>query len=278
MPTTPSSNSTAGVPATATAGPTLKQIVRQKLTTFIPQYFGNSLANEIPNDIINLLMSLIQHESAFVNPPRLGAIVVGSKGTYFQNEFLQYSAVAKVYNTGTQQQRFNLQQSCRAFGLMQVMGQYLIKGVTKPCQLLVCRPDLASVVNPILVNPGDDITSTMGPIGNQSATDQQITNQIIAGLIVFERHYLYPGSINYGSKITNAMAGYYGIGKAVVANGVPQPSVQQYVDDVIHKDYALANNSTYSGGGSSTQNAPSSTGPNQTIASGSNPKMPGCGA
>jgi len=236
------------------------------------------LANEIPNDIINILMSLIQHESAFVNPPRLGAIVVGSKGDYFQREFLQYSAVANVYNNGTQQQRYNLQQSCRAFGLCQVMGQYLIKGVTKPCQLLVCRPDLASVVNPILVNPGDDITSTMGPIGGQLATDQQITNQLIAGLIVFERHYLYPGSINYGSKIVNALAGYYGIGKAVVANGVPQPSVQQYINDVIQKDYALANNSSYSGGGSSASNTKMTSGPVQTVASGSNPKMPGCGA
>lgn len=240
----------------------------------IPQYFSATLAKE--KDINNIVMAMIQHESAFI--PLRGVTLTDSH----LKTLLSYPAIGNVYKNGTAQQRANITDYNVCLGLIQVTAYYCVRGGGPggKCLMESARPDLISgPVGQILVNPGDDIDTTM--LGQSI---QQLTNQIIAGLIVLESVYKKAaGTVPapWSSRIAYAIAGYYGF-------GAPQkgfPTNVSYVNDVLYgKTYQLANNgldnSGNTAGASGTTVAANPT-PNQSIpgpasASGTAQSNPGC--
>ena len=256
-----------------------KQTCLTILQQVLPAYFASTL-NQVP-DMVHIAMAMIQHESAFI--PLRGVTLTDS---HFKT-MLSYPAVNKVYTTGTAQQRANIVDYNVCLGLIQVTAYYCVKGAGPggKCLMESARPDLVSgPLAQLLVNPGDDIDTTM--LGQST---QQLTNQIIAGMIVLESVYKQSAKTvpaPWSSRIAYAIAGYYGFGK-------PQkgfPTNTSYVNDVLYgATYKLANSGLNSSGGSSAassgtvaanptpnQSASVAASPSPSPASGNNQTNPGC--
>lgn len=261
-----------GYVAQLVSSPTSKQVVRSKVTDLLTTKFQTSLGKE--PDIVNLVMSLIQRESAFnadARGPHYGSAAV--------NKLLTYSAIKTKWDQGTESERANIRASAAAFGLTQVTGFYAIKGAgpSGTGELMRLRPDLAG---PLMVDPGEDVRNVL--LG-----DSNLDNQILAGLIVLEGKYksgyvskLVSSGV-FNNKMTAAIASYLGaVGKADGLGTTPEA----YANSIIRgANYQIANNGVapngtplVAGGGTSGQNTANPGGPGKTAASGIKLSSAGC--
>jgi hypothetical protein len=132
----------------------------------------------------------------------------------------------------------------------------------------------SDICGPCMINPGDDIATTMLGVNN-------IANQVLAGLIVLEGKFkaVKPSQVQstgpFNSQIAVAIGAYLGVGSDSLGT-----TPLKYVTSVMYGDsYAQAN-----GGSSSTPpsavattNTPATTtAPTTTVASGNNLATPGC--
>lgn len=265
---------------TAAKGSGNKQTCLTIIQQVLPAYFASTL-NQVP-DMAHIAMAMIQHESGFI--PLRGVTLTNA---HFKT-MVGYPAIGNVYyNTGTAQQKANIVDCNVCLGLIQVTAYYCIRGGGPggKCLMESARPDLlGGPLAQILINPGDDIDTTM--LGQ---TTQQLTNQIIAGMIVLESVYKQKSAAvppPWSSRIAYALAGYYGF-------GIPQrgfPTNTSYVNDVLYgATYKLANSGLNSSGGSSAassgtvttnptpnQSATAAAAPSPSPASGNNQTNPGC--
>jgi hypothetical protein len=247
-----------------------KQDIRARVTELIKTKFANTLGQAF--DIVNVFMALIYTESTF----RTDRKSVNNGGAHTEY-ILKCSAVSNVYKAGAAQQRANIINSTAAYGLTQVLGYYVIKGcgTTGKSELEKLRPDLAG---PLLVPPGTDVATKLNG-------DNNIDNQLLAGLIVLEGKYvnLAPKLVAKGmfsNKLTAAVSAYLGLGKSDAYGTTPEV----YANSIIRgAAYQIANNGrgpdgetlAASGGNSGSNGKPGSSG-DKTAASGNNLSVAGC--
>ena len=221
----------------------VKDMVKNKIESSFPSTLGRE------PDILNIVSALIFKESSF-NVNAIGGKVSSGPRTG-GGSYLSSSAVSSVLTnpSSTPTQVQNVYQGLTAVGLMQVMGHYFVRGGSPSGQteLQRSRPDLAAG---LLVNPGDDIYSTILGTAN-------IEKAITAGLIILESKYrLISTGDNYfyvkgdryqrrfSSKLQGAVSAYLGLG-AVDANGT---APEQYAAAIMGgSSYVAANgkNSIY---------------------------------
>lgn len=250
----------------------LKQSVRVIINNALTAYFSNTLYKE--TDIENLVMALIQTESSF-NPYAKGPAIPLAKSSGARDYF-NSSAVASVYNKGVAVQMSNIEDGLRAWGLMQVMGWNFVKGGSTAgggkTELEKARPDLAPQ---LVINPGESISA-------KYFGEENIQNQILAGLMILESKWKAAkqvsggwkiGNITYADRMSCAFRGYIGLGSVDNGNG---SSPISYVATIVNgPNYKIANGpgAVYIANRDAQQTA---SGPPITIASASNATIPGC--
>lgn len=245
----------------------IKQICSTTISKLISQYFPNTLGKE--NSIVQIVMALIQKESSFnVNAigPSLNPLTSSGAADYRNSPVIQ-----NVLASGNFQALQNVNQGLVALGLMQTMGWNQVKGASKAGKQLIeqARPDLVSI---LCVNPGESLKAKF--LGSAN-----VSNQILAGLVVLEQKYKAVkqvggqykiGSFTYNSKLECAIQGYIGLSSTDKGNG---SSTAAYVSQIYYGSaYTQANGPS----GVVTSN-PSSTNTGAiTVASGDNKHPYGC--
>lgn len=253
-----------GRPSSTGKSYTSIQIIEAEVKSLIKAHFSATLGTII--DISNLVLACIYKESSF-NPAANSGL---HSESHFQR-FKRYPPIAAMFssNSTTEQQLVNLRNSVAGFGLMQATGWYLIKGAGPDGQneLQRMRSDLAA---PLLVDPGIDINTILGP--------SNISNQILAGLIILEAKYKISGGLvasqptkdrPYTSKISATFGSY--LGQGFDKRGMDPAT---YAASIIQGDaYKVATSGfALSGANKGTLAA----GPIRTVASGTNPDTIGC--
>lgn len=253
------------------ANTSIKQSIRVIVKNTLESYFKDTLAKE--TDIENIVMALILTESSF-NVEAIGPSIPVSKSSSARDYF-NSGAVSNVYNKGNAQQMSNIEQGLRAWGLMQVMGWNFIKGGSivggGKTELQKARPDLTQ----LLLNPGENIAS-------KYLGEQNISNQILAGLAILESKWKAAkkvsggwqiGKLIYADRMSCAVRGYIGLGDQDLGNG---SSPATYVANIMYgNNYKSANgpSAVYVASKSADQ---TKSGPPITVASGANATLPGC--
>jgi hypothetical protein len=256
--------------AAATAASTsYKQTLRSLISSNLSQYFSSTLAQEA--DMANIFMALIYTESSF-NSSAIGPQLSPSTSS-IAKDYWSSTPIQNILSTGTAQQRANAAQGLSALGLCQVMGLYFVRGSSKASGKQTLEASSNPAAQTLLVNPGDNIEALI--LG-----DANISKQILAGLIILESKYKIVkgsgnsfsiGNIGFTSKISAAVAGYLGVGKAD-ANGT---TPQQYAYNIVRgPKYQIANNG--SSGYVASANGATGSSPIITVASGGTQVPVGC--
>jgi hypothetical protein len=254
-----------GKPSSLARSYTSVQIVRSEVESLIKAHFSSTLGT-IP-DIVKLVLACIYKESAFNANANSGI-----HGDTQLKRFLKYTAISSKFKEATtsEQERVNMRNSVAGFGLLQATGWYLIKGAGPDgkTELSRMRSDLAG---PLLVEPGVDINTVLGPTN--------ITNQLLAGLIILEDKYKVAPSLvknpptvdkPYTDRIMATFGGF--LGKGVDKFG---STPQDYAASIIRGDsYRIANGSSASS--PKKNNGNTIDGPIRTAASGNNLGPAGC--
>ncbi len=244
---------------------TSKQIIEAEVKRLIKTHFSATLGTI--NNISNLVLACIYKESSF--NPAARSVIHGDKQV---KRFSKYSAIAAKLSSKdtTEEERANMRNSVRGYGLMQATGWYIIKGAGPGGQneLSRMRSDLAG---PLLVEPGIDVGTILGPTN--------IVNQLLAGLIILEDKYKTAGSKvanpptrdkPYTSRISATFGGFLGH-KGVDANGTNGVG---YAASIVQGDSYKIANVGFSNPG--TNKGTLAAGPVRTVASGTNPGTIGC--
>jgi hypothetical protein len=208
-------------------------------------------------------MALIYKESTFrPNVPGV-AYDIFKKGTE-AHRYANSSAIKPILSVpGTP--RDNVVKAARAVGLMQVNGYYIIRNTFEgPGELFRMRPDIAG---PLMVNPGEDVYSKL--LG-----EENVDNQLLAGLIVLEDKYRAAPSLVRKGKYSDTMlatfGGYLGNGASDQLGTTPEDYAKSIV---LGTAYSKANGSApiYA-----SSNVEKPNGPTRTAASGSSLVTTGC--
>lgn len=254
-------------PDTRTKSYTSVQVIRYEVEALVKKHFSATLGT-IP-DIVNLVISCIYKESGFSTKANSG-----SHGALQVRRFMGYSAIAAKFSNPktTQYEKANMRNSVAGFGLMQATGWYLIEGAGPNGQneLMRMRPDIAGT---LIVPPGVDINTKLGP--------DQMTNQLLAGLIILENKYKVAPNLvanpttakkPYVDRVSATFGSFLGSGTDKF-NTTPQ----EYAASIIRgQAYKVANgySAAIPTGGNNTPTTP--TGPPKTPASGNNLGPSGC--
>jgi|HigsolmetaAR204D_1030405.scaffolds.fasta_scaffold11697_2 hypothetical protein len=259
-----------------TASVAFKQSLRQIIDNCIRTYFSGTLGRE--PDIVNIVMSLIYLESSF-RPDAIGPAIPLSASSSAR-DYWNSSAIASILKSATPQQRANIEQGLRAWGLMQCMGWNVVRGASKAGggkqEIERHRPDLAPRLT---VAPGESIEAKYYGEAN-------VENQILAGLVILESKYkaVRPsgngfriGRLTFSTKMPAAVAAYLGLGARDVRTGI---TPEQYANSICYgRAYEIANNGASPTGYVPTANptpSQSTKGPSRTAASGHNQVTVGC--
>jgi hypothetical protein len=237
--------------AAATAASTsYKQTLRSLISSNLSQYFSSTLAQEA--DMANIFMALIYTESSF-NSSAIGPQLSPSTSS-IAKDYWSSTPIQNILSTGTAQQRANAAQGLSALGLCQVMGLYFVRGSSKASGKQTLEASSNPAAQTLLVNPGDNIIL-------------ESKYKIVKG----SGNSFSIGNIGFTSKISAAVAGYLGVGKAD-ANGT---TPQQYAYNIVRgPKYQIANNG--SSGYVASANGATGSSPIITVASGGTQVPVGC--
>ena len=222
-----------------------RQAIKGIIKKHLDAYFSSTLGKQ--DDIVNIFTALIHLESSFnYNARGLTIPLARSSGA---RDYWESPVIQKILNDpqSTAQHKTNLTSGLRAMGLVQSMGWNHIKGASKKngkCLLeQLCRND--EMKSKLLVSPESLANASLE---DQLLGDANMDKMILAGLLILEDKWKSCKQDGGGWKIGNyvfplrisaAIAGYLGLGKADVRTGITPP---QYAASIVGGDrYKIAN-------------------------------------
>jgi len=231
------------------ANEAIRQKLRSTTESVLKQYFGQTL-NTVTG-MSSIFMALMLKESQFnVNAEYATALspYTSSGAADYYNSTVIQNILTPGNPSYSLQKTYNEPEGRRAVGLTQVMGWNIVKGASKSGKCLVeqFRPDL---IGTLCISPGDSVRAKL-------AGEANITNSILAGLVVLESKYkagyaknggwaikLGSGSsareLQFPSRIYSAVAGYLGYSSTGDANNT---TYSGYANEIVGGSFYVAAN------------------------------------
>jgi len=226
-------------------------------------------------DIVNLVAAQIYYESGY-NVNSFGPSVSVAPRTS-GNDYITSQVVVNKLDSGTPDERANVNQGLRAWGLGQVMGWNFIRKASSKngqCEIERLRPDLAGT---LCINAGQSIADH---ILGYSNLEKAITAQLVLlegeykNVVQESNGYTTKGDVefrHYNTRIAAAFSGYIGLGKSDVNRTNPR----SYAESICYgPTYAFVNGSNFSISNRVAQN--NGNGPNTNGIDSERIVPPGC--